>query len=175
MDAHDAGSIDLRRRGDDFEVSRAAEAAPVTEQLAQAAAANAPAAAPTTGVRVGMGPRGVTGRGRSRAAAPPAGLLTVGVIDLAPSSAAATASAAESTESAPVAEGTTPAAAKRGARKRGGRKTAARAGAAAEQSTPAAGHETPATAAPAKARRSRAAAPARQPRARKTAAKPRGA
>ncbi|MHB2032504.1 MAG: NYN domain-containing protein, partial [Gemmatimonadaceae bacterium] len=58
-DAHDGNLIDLRRRGDDFEVSRAAAAAPVADQLAAAATAAAPPApAPATGPRLGMGPRG---------------------------------------------------------------------------------------------------------------------
>ncbi len=81
MDAHDAGVVDLRRRGDDFEVSRAAEAAPVADQLAQAAAAFQPPAVVVPGVsRIGMGPRGVPGRGR-RLVAPPPELLSVGVIE----------------------------------------------------------------------------------------------
>ena len=41
-DAHDSGVIDLRRRGDDFEVARAAEALPVADQVARADAAAAP-------------------------------------------------------------------------------------------------------------------------------------
>ena len=41
-DAHDEGIIDLRRRGDDFEVARAAEAAPVAEQVAQREQAASP-------------------------------------------------------------------------------------------------------------------------------------
>ena len=43
-DAHDSDVIDLRRRGDDFEIARAAEAESVSEQLAKTAAANAPRA-----------------------------------------------------------------------------------------------------------------------------------
>ena len=80
-DAHDNGIVDLRRRGDDFEVARAAEAESVADQLAKAAAAHAPApsapAAPAP--RVGMGPRGA-GRGRGRPGAPPAELLSIGVV-----------------------------------------------------------------------------------------------
>ena len=43
-DAHDGGVIDLRRRGDDFEVARAAEAVPVADQVARAERAAAPPA-----------------------------------------------------------------------------------------------------------------------------------
>jgi uncharacterized protein (TIGR00288 family) len=85
-DAHDEGLIDLRRRGDDFEVARAAEAAPVAEQLARADQAAAPAA---TGAarsesrslppRIGMGPRGAGPRGRP--GAPPPELLSIGVVE----------------------------------------------------------------------------------------------
>jgi hypothetical protein len=85
-DAHDGDVIDLRRRGDDFEIARAAEAESVSAQLAKTAANNAPAvpAAPTA--PRGMGPRGVSGgRGRSgRPGAPPAdlmsNLLSIGVV-----------------------------------------------------------------------------------------------
>ena len=176
MDAHDAGSIDLRRRGDDFEVSRAAEAAPVAEQLAQAAAAHAPPpSAPAPSARLGMGPRGVTGRGRGRAVAPPPDLLTVGVIEeLEPLPTAAEADAGEP-EPAASDGGQAPAPARRGTRKRG-RKSARGAATESAELTPAA--EASASAAEAepapKAKRGRAAAPAkraRRPRARKTAPK----
>ncbi|MFL5561679.1 MAG: NYN domain-containing protein [Gemmatimonadaceae bacterium] len=88
-DAHDADMIDLRRRGDDFEVARAVAAPSVREQLVRAESAATPA---TTGgalstaaaARRGMGPRGATGRGvRGRAgiAGPPPDLFAVGVIE----------------------------------------------------------------------------------------------
>jgi hypothetical protein len=80
-DAHDSGIIDLRRRGDDFEVARAVEALPVAEQVARADAAAAPR--PTLGVvppRIGMGPRGA-GRGRGRLDGPPPELLALGVVE----------------------------------------------------------------------------------------------
>jgi uncharacterized LabA/DUF88 family protein len=82
-DAHDANLIDLRRRGDDYEVGRAADAPSVTEQLSKvesaAVAAAAPPPAPPT--RLGMGHRGAgPGRGRGRPGAPPPELLTVGLI-----------------------------------------------------------------------------------------------
>jgi hypothetical protein len=85
-DAHDEGLIDLRRRGDDFEVARASEAAPVAEQLARADRAAAPAAAPSqpqtsTAPRFGMGPRGAGPRVRGRPGAPPPELLSIGVVE----------------------------------------------------------------------------------------------
>jgi uncharacterized LabA/DUF88 family protein len=84
-DAHDANMIDLRRRGDDYEVARAADAPPVAEQLARvesaAVGASAAAAPPPSTPRLGMGHRGAgIGRGRGRPGAPPPELLTVGLI-----------------------------------------------------------------------------------------------
>jgi hypothetical protein len=85
-DAHDNDVIDLRRRGDDFEIARITDTKPVSEQVAKAAAvasaqaaASAPAVAPTPR---GMGNRGVVApRGRGgRAGAPPADLLSIGVV-----------------------------------------------------------------------------------------------
>jgi uncharacterized protein (TIGR00288 family) len=82
-DAHDSSVIDLRRRGDDFEVARAAEALPVADQVARADAAavppRQPLGAPTP--RLGMGPRGAGGRGRGRGEGPPPELLALGVVD----------------------------------------------------------------------------------------------
>jgi uncharacterized protein (TIGR00288 family) len=89
-DAHDAGIIDLRRRGNDFEVGRVAEAPSVADQLAvnerAAVAAATPAVPATPAPRLGMGPRGggPRGMGRGRLGAPPPELLTVGVVDVAP-------------------------------------------------------------------------------------------
>jgi hypothetical protein len=91
-DAHDADLIDLRRRGDAFEIGRATEVASVADQLNRAAAAaqaSAPAPAPAAPAARGMGPRGLArgmSRGRgpaTRQAAPPAELLTVGVVSVA--------------------------------------------------------------------------------------------
>jgi uncharacterized protein (TIGR00288 family) len=85
-DAHDSGVIDLRRRGDDFEVARAADALPVAEQLAHADAASAPPR-PSLGApaqRLGMGPRGAGGRARGRTEGPPPELLALGVVEEAP-------------------------------------------------------------------------------------------
>ena len=84
-DAHDGDVIDLRRRGDDYEVALAAQAAPVAEQLNRAAAA-APAARPAAAPPVarGMGPRGAGARGRGpigRGQEPPPDLLLLGVVE----------------------------------------------------------------------------------------------
>ncbi|MCX5756537.1 MAG: NYN domain-containing protein [Gemmatimonadetes bacterium] len=95
-DAHDQDIVDLRRRGNAFEVARAAEAASVADQLAvkeqeaRAAEPQAPAAPPAPR---GMGPRGAPprgGRGSGGAArnAPPPELLMVGVVDEPPAAAA---------------------------------------------------------------------------------------
>ena len=90
-DAHDGDVIDLRRRGDDFEIARAAAAPSVRDQLAQAEAALSPAStgaalSNAAAARRGMGPRGIPGRGRGLAnrgapAGPPPNLFSVGVIE----------------------------------------------------------------------------------------------
>jgi uncharacterized protein (TIGR00288 family) len=84
-DAHDEHIIDLRRRGDDFEVARAAEGASVAKQVAQndavAAAAAAPPPRPAGAPRIGMGHRSAGARGRP--GAPPPDLLTIGVVETA--------------------------------------------------------------------------------------------
>jgi uncharacterized LabA/DUF88 family protein len=108
-DAHDEGIIDLRRRGNDFEVARAADAVPVAEQLAlseqkaapQAQRPSTPAAA---GPRLGMGPRGA-GRG-GRPSAPPPELLNIGVVDTGESARPVAASAPASTNGGPPSEET---------------------------------------------------------------------
>ena len=83
-DAHDNGIVDLRRRGDDFEVARAVEAPPVSEQVARndqaAAAAAAPPVSSAPAPRIGMGHRGAL-RGRGRPGAPPPELLSIGVVE----------------------------------------------------------------------------------------------
>jgi hypothetical protein len=111
-DAHDGDVVDLRRRGDDYEVAVAAQVAPVADQLSKAAAAAAPASrAPgTPPAPRGMGPRGAGARGRGpagRAAEPPPGLLLLGVVEeAAPPPTTITASLSptpeESTADAPV-------------------------------------------------------------------------
>ncbi len=85
-DAHDADIIDLRRRGDDFEVALPAPVAPVAEQLNRAAAAHAPApSAPVASPMLrGMGPRGIPTKGRGARGGPPPELLMVGVVETAP-------------------------------------------------------------------------------------------
>jgi hypothetical protein len=88
-DAHDADMIDLRRRGDDFEVARAVAAPSVREQLVRAESAAAPAntgnaLSTAAAARRGMGHRsapGRGGRGRPGLAGPPPDLFAVGVID----------------------------------------------------------------------------------------------
>jgi uncharacterized LabA/DUF88 family protein len=81
-DAHDNDVIDLRRRGDDFEIARAVEAESVSDQLAKTAVANAPAVPAAAPAPRGMGPRGVSApRGRGgRPGAPPPDLLSIGVV-----------------------------------------------------------------------------------------------
>jgi uncharacterized LabA/DUF88 family protein len=103
-DAHDNDVIDLRRRGDDFEIARAVEAESVSEQLAKSAVANAPAAPATPPAPRGMGARGVAApRGRGgRPGAPPPDLLSIGVVRPATSS-ASPAPAASAAATAPSA------------------------------------------------------------------------
>jgi len=164
-DAHDEGLIDLRRRGNDFEVARAAEAPPVSEQLARhetAATAPTTPAAGSAAPRLGMGPRGARARGagplRGRPGAPPPELLSIGVVEdvpVAPAVAREAPPASSENGAAPAGRGKRG----RGARGRGknGRPTPAAAAAA-----------VPAAAPPAKAKRGRAVAKA-GPRAKKRA------
>ena len=87
-DAHDAEVIDLRRRGDDYEVSLPAKAASVADQVKAAEAAATPKPAPTSNTTPrGMGVRGLPPRGRAGSAPPPE-LLLVGVVEAKPSTAA---------------------------------------------------------------------------------------
>jgi len=137
-DAHDSGIIDLRRRGDDFEVARAAEAASVSEQVAKHERAATPPVTqtPSSMPRLGMGPRGAGPRGasqRGRPGAPPADLLAFGVVET-PSVQHASVPHAES---APSGNGGPPSGGEeraRGARRGRGKagKTAAKTAAAAE-------------------------------------------
>ena len=106
-DAHDEGIIDLRRRGNDFEVARAAEGVPVAEQLAKSEqrATPTPSQPSTPGLgapRFGMGPRGARQRGRP--SAPPPELLNVGVVDIPAPVSAAAASAPASANGGPPSE-----------------------------------------------------------------------
>jgi uncharacterized protein (TIGR00288 family) len=81
-DAHDSNVVDLRKRGDDWELAPAAEAAPITEQL-QAAAPPPPesqagrSAAAAASFRRGIGMRGRTSGAREL----PPELLSIGVVD----------------------------------------------------------------------------------------------
>jgi uncharacterized protein (TIGR00288 family) len=87
QDAHDADVVDLRRRGDDYEVAPAAPSTSVVDQLAAAEPTKiaAPAAMSTP---TGMGSRSAPpgrGRGRgpmgARVGVVPANLLSVGVVE----------------------------------------------------------------------------------------------
>ncbi len=82
QDAHDADVVDLRKRGDSWEVAPVQEVAGLSEQLAKHEAAHAPK--PVAGLPA---PRGMGSRGSSRGgrlSAPPPELLMVGVVDESP-------------------------------------------------------------------------------------------
>jgi uncharacterized protein (TIGR00288 family) len=187
-DAHDNDVIDLRRRGDDFEVARVSEAESVAEQLAKTAITNAPAPAATATAPRGMGPRGgVSSRGRGgRPGAPPADLLSIGVVGPSSSAASATPAVTPPVPASAVAlpAASAPAPSVPGA-KSSGRKTAAKKGAAAAKSpagtapiAKAPSAKATIVKAPAVKAKGKAAAPpsvkkaaAAKPRARKTAAR----
>jgi uncharacterized protein (TIGR00288 family) len=107
-DAHDNDIIDLRRRGDDFEVARVVEAESVASQLAKTATANAPAPSATVAAPRGMGPRGAgSSRGRGgRPGAPPPDFLSIGVVGV---SSSAASSAPVATPAVAIATAATPA------------------------------------------------------------------
>ena len=113
QDAHDADVVDLRRRGNDYEVAASAGAPPVAAQLAAAETANTPVAAPVVAAPRGMGQRG--GRGpMGRSGAPPANILNVGVVGQRASAAPIVASVGSTpaetpAASAPIAEEKKPA------------------------------------------------------------------
>ncbi|HJP58788.1 MAG TPA: NYN domain-containing protein [Gemmatimonadaceae bacterium] len=87
QDAHDANIVDLRRRGDDYEVARAAAAAPVTEQLAS----TEPVRVSTTPEQTASGGSRLPAIGRGRGRGPigarggnvPPELLSIGVVETA--------------------------------------------------------------------------------------------
>ena len=176
-DAHDNDVVDLRRRGDDFEVARVSEAESVAEQLAKTAIANAPAPTAAALAPRGMGPRGGvssrSGRG-GRPGAPPADLLSIGVVGQSSSAVASapaippvpapahvtSASAATATPAGAVTSSVTP------APRSSGRKTAAKKAAPAAKAPLANEEKRPAVKAPA-ARK----APARMPAAKAAVAK----
>jgi uncharacterized protein (TIGR00288 family) len=113
-DAHDANVLDLRRRGDDFEVARAESAPSVSDQLAKAQpAVPRPADAGTT-ARLSLRGRGSGPRSRMPSVLPPE-LLSLGVVQ-SPS--------LPSSDNGGEGEVHQPAARKRGGRKRGGKPAA---------------------------------------------------
>jgi uncharacterized protein (TIGR00288 family) len=105
QDAHDANMIDLRRRGNDWEVARAADAASIVEQLKavddQQQAERKAAAALLPPAPRGMGARGIGGRGKGPGAPPPE-LLMVGVVGAKPVGAVAPASNGSAPAAAPA-------------------------------------------------------------------------
>ena len=81
-DAHDAGQVDLRKRGDAFEVTAVVGAPSIADQLAVAEKAATPVVAPVAAAPRGMGPRTAPGRGgRTPVKGIPAGLLLLGMVD----------------------------------------------------------------------------------------------
>ncbi len=107
-DAHDSDIIDLRRRGDDYEVRPAVVAAPIVDQLGAAAIANAPVRpVNTTPVPRGMGTRGGGGRSQrsgAKVSALPLDLLSVGVVDYdSPTPASVATPVAQAIVAAPIA------------------------------------------------------------------------
>ena len=160
-DAHDGDVIDLRRRGDDYDVAVAAQAAPVAEQLNRAAAATTPAAKPAAAPTIprGMGPRGAGAgrRGPAGRGEPPPDLLLFGVVEEAPVTPSVTASLAPESrqaEEAPAVEvvESTPPKRGRGRKKVATKKSATKS---ARGAAPTAATTEPAAAAP-KPRRGRA-------------------
>jgi uncharacterized protein (TIGR00288 family) len=150
-DAHDANVIDLRKRGDDYEVSLAAAVAPIAEQLREAQAEATAAsgadsqasrsAASAQSLRRGMRGRGAGPRRGAPAELPPE-LLTLGVIieEAAPDAPPAPAASEPVREVAAPAGGEPSAlpAKKRGRRRGGAKQTAAQPAADAGETAPAA-------------------------------------
>jgi uncharacterized protein (TIGR00288 family) len=161
QDAHDADVVDLRKRGDSWEVAPVQEVAGVSEQLAKHDAANAPKPVSGPPAPRGMGSRG--GMRGGRPSAPPPELLMVGVVSDASPAKAPPAVVAAAPVAAPAPKAS--AAPSRGA----GRSPAGRAPAAkkAAPAKPAAKSATPVKAAPA----AKKAAPAAKKAATKTPAK----
>jgi uncharacterized protein (TIGR00288 family) len=113
-DAHDGEVLDLRRRGDDFEVARAEAVPSVSEQLA-ASEPVTPKAAATPGPRLGLRGRGA---GRGRPSSLPPELLSIGVV-----------APARSAGNGAEAEAPAPAAPPKGRAKRGSKRARAAAAA----------------------------------------------
>jgi uncharacterized protein (TIGR00288 family) len=82
-DAHDAGLLDLRKRGEAFEVTAVSGAPSIADQLAVAEAAHTPVATPSAPAPRGMGVRGAPSRGGRPSGKPalPAGLLLLGMVE----------------------------------------------------------------------------------------------
>ena len=82
-DMHDAELLDLRKRGDDYEVSASADAPAIADQLAAVEAEHAEASqAARAASNANSLRRGLRGRGRGRGAGElPPDLLSVGVVD----------------------------------------------------------------------------------------------
>lgn len=82
-DAHDAGLLDLRKRGEAFEVTAVAGAPSIADQLAVAEEAHKPVVKPSAPAPRGMGVRSAPARGGRTNAKPaiPAGLLLLGMVD----------------------------------------------------------------------------------------------
>ncbi len=148
QDAHDADVVDLRKRGDSWEVAPVQQVAEVSEQLAKHEAANAPKPVAGPPAPRGMGSRG-GGRG-GRLGAPPPGLLMVGVVDddapIAANVPAAEPVAAPIAAPVEVAPASAPAAKPAG---RGGKPAAKKAAAPAKKSAPVAKPAAPAAKKPA--------------------------
>ncbi len=86
-DAHDAGLLDLRKRGEHFEVTAVADAPSIADQLSAAEAAHTPAKAAAAPAPRGMGARGIPSKGGARGGKPvPPSLLLLGVVEDEPSS-----------------------------------------------------------------------------------------
>ncbi|MDQ8155794.1 MAG: NYN domain-containing protein [Gemmatimonadota bacterium] len=120
-DTHDAGAVDVRRRGDSFEVSRVEGTVSVADQLTAAEAqakAEAPAAPAAPPAPRGVGAtRGLPVKGGRTAKLPPS-LLLLGVVDDTPAPAPpappAPVAAPVAEAAAPAAESEAPAKARRG-------------------------------------------------------------
>jgi uncharacterized protein (TIGR00288 family) len=82
-DAHDGGIVDLRKRGEAFEVLAASGAPSIADQLESAEKAATPAAAPSVPAPRGMGSRSVPSnrRGGGKPAGIPQGLLLLGMVE----------------------------------------------------------------------------------------------
>jgi hypothetical protein len=123
-DMHDAEQIDLRKRGDDYEVSPSPDAPPIAAQLAASEAVASAAHDASQAARSASGAasirRGMRGRSRGRGDLPPE-LLSVGVVDNGASAPLAELDGDEAAadDDAPAAEGEAPKKRRRGVR--GGR------------------------------------------------------